>query len=188
MLAPGMAFSSSRVCKAWWETLPMSNETRRITASRAAFVHEWRVFRSIRDERPQWDDGGMVSESVARTPVLIFDGDCAFCTTAVRWLDRVLPAMPASSPYQRTDLAAYGLTTADGQSRVWLVAGGRRYGGAAAVAALLRRQPAPALRMLGWLGTVPPWSWAAELSYRLIARYRHRLPGGTPACRLEGGA
>lgn len=131
--------------------------------------------------------GGMSHES-ARPAVLIFDGDCAFCTTAVHWLGRVLPAMPPTSPYQWTDLAAYGLTVADGQARVWLVTGGRRYGGAAAVAALLRHQPAPGLRMLGWLGTVPPLSWLAELGYRLVARYRHLLPGGTPACRMPGGA
>ena len=126
-------------------------------------------------------------KTAAKATVLIFDGDCAFCTTAVRWLERVLPAMPPTSPYQWTDLAAYGLTVADGQARVWLVSDGRRYGGAAAVAGLLRHQPSPALRMLGWLGSVPPWSWLAEVGYRLVARYRHRLPGGTPACRMPAG-
>ena len=126
----------------------------------------------------------MASLPGAKTTVLIFDGDCAFCTSAVLWLGRVLPARPPVEPYQWTDLAAYGLTAADGRSRVWLVTGGRRYGGAAAVAALLRHQPSPALRMIGWIGTLPPLSWLAELGYRLVARYRHRLPGGTPACRM----
>ena len=115
---------------------------------------------------------------------LIFDGDCGFCTTAVLWLQRTLPRVPATAPFQWTDLSAFDLTEEQARSRVWFVAGGRQFGGAAAVAALLRGQPVPALRVLGWLGTVPPWSWAAEAGYRLVARYRYRLPGGTPACRM----
>ena len=134
--------------------------------------------------RSQCDDGAMARVLGVETTVLIFDGDCAFCTSAVLWLGRVLPAMPPTSPYQWTDLAAYGLTDADGRARVWLVTPGRQYGGAAAVSAILRHQPSPALRTLGWLGTLPPMSWLAELAYRLVARYRHRLPGGTPACRM----
>ncbi|MDY7527046.1 MULTISPECIES: DUF393 domain-containing protein [unclassified Cryobacterium] len=122
----------------------------------------------------------------ARATLLVFDGDCAFCTTAVGWMRRLLPVMPDAAPYQWTDLPAYGLTEADARSRVWLVdPAGVRFGGAAAVSALLRHQPTPGLRFLGWLGTVPPWSWAAEAGYRVVARNRHRLPGGTPACRMK---
>lgn len=130
----------------------------------------------------------MDGHSPARSALLIFDGDCAFCTTSVAWLGRILPAMPAAAPYQWTDLATYALTPADARARVWLVDGGRQFGGAAAVAALLRRQPSPGWRMLGWLGTVPPWSWAASVGYRLVARFRHRLPGGTPACATRPAA
>ncbi|MGO4690942.1 thiol-disulfide oxidoreductase DCC family protein [Glaciibacter sp. 2TAF33] len=119
-------------------------------------------------------------------PLLIFDGDCGFCTTAVDRLARSLPAMPAAAPYQWIDLEPHGLTEADGASMVWLVTEGRQYGGATAVAALLRHQPSAALRFLGWLATVPPWSLGADAAYRLVARYRYRLPGGTPACRVPG--
>jgi predicted DCC family thiol-disulfide oxidoreductase YuxK len=119
-------------------------------------------------------------------PLLIFDGDCGFCTTAVDWLARILPAMPPATPYQWIELEPIGLTESDGAAMVWLVTDERQYGGATAVAALLRHQPSPALRFLGWLGTVPPWSLAADLAYRLVARSRYRLPGGTPACRLPG--
>ena len=119
-----------------------------------------------------------------RPATLIFDGDCGFCTTAVLWLQRTLPRVPAVAPFQWTDLAAFGLTEQQARSRVWFITGSRRYGGAAAVAAVLRGQPVPALRALGWLGTVPPWSWAAAAGYSLVARFRYRLPGGTPACRM----
>lgn len=123
-----------------------------------------------------------------RPASLIFDGDCGFCTTSVRWLQRWLPRVPATIPFQWAQLDEFGLTEAEARARVWFVVGGRRFGGAAAIAALLRGQPVAALRVLGWLATVPPWSWAAEAGYRVVARYRYRLPGGTPACRLPSAA
>jgi len=115
--------------------------------------------------------------------ILIFDGDCGFCTGAVDWLIRALPAPPASVPYQWTELSRYGLTESDASERVWLVTATHQYGGHLAAAAVLTHQPVAALRALGWLGRIPPWSWAASATYALVARYRHRLPGGTPACR-----
>ncbi|HYI34851.1 MAG TPA: DUF393 domain-containing protein [Glaciibacter sp.] len=126
----------------------------------------------------------MPDETALIRPVLIFDGDCGFCTTAVTWLERILPAMPETAPYQWADLSLYGLSIDDAQAMVWLVDRGRRYGGAAAVTALLRHQPSPGLRLLGWLGAAWPWSVFADAAYRVVARYRYRLPGGTPACRL----
>lgn len=117
--------------------------------------------------------------------MLIFDGDCGFCTTSVEWLTRVLPAPPTSIPYQWADLAGYGLTESDAVERSWLVTATRQYGGHAAFTAILRHQPTAGLRLIGWLGSIPPLSWTAAAGYGLIARYRHRLPGGTPACQLK---
>lgn len=130
----------------------------------------------------------MPTTGSAHPATLIFDGDCGFCTTAVQWLQRSLPHVPATVPFQWAELSRFGLTEEQARSRVWFVTGSQQYGGAAAVAALLRGQPNPLLRLLGWLGTVPPWSWAAEAGYRLVARYRYRLPGGTPACRLPSAS
>jgi predicted DCC family thiol-disulfide oxidoreductase YuxK len=117
--------------------------------------------------------------------VLIFDGDCGFCTTSVDWLTKLLPAPPTSIPYQWADLAGFGLTENDTEERVWLVTRTHQYGGHLAVTAMLRHQPAAGLRLLGWLGSVAPFSWAAAVGYALVARYRHRLPGGTPACQVK---
>jgi predicted DCC family thiol-disulfide oxidoreductase YuxK len=127
----------------------------------------------------------MSSASQTPLPVLVFDGDCGFCTTAVNFMKERLPGFPATIPFQWADLPALGLTTKLASSRVWFVTTEGKFGGAAAMAAILRTQPNGALRFLGWLGTVPPWSWAAELGYRLVARYRHKLPGGTPACAMR---
>jgi predicted DCC family thiol-disulfide oxidoreductase YuxK len=109
--------------------------------------------------------------------LLIFDGDCDFCTLSAQWVSRLLPAAPATIAYQLTDLKAYGLTISDAQKSIWLVTPGYRFGGYRAVSALFRYQPVAALRFLGWM--------LAALGYAFVARYSHRFPGGTPACRLK---
>jgi predicted DCC family thiol-disulfide oxidoreductase YuxK len=121
--------------------------------------------------------------------VLVFDGDCAFCTSAVDWLKRILPAMPATTPYQWAELDDLGLAPEEAAERVWLVATDARgdlhqYGGHLAVSVLLRHQPALGWRFLGILLDTPPFSLAAGAGYWLVARYRYLLPGGTPACRV----
>jgi predicted DCC family thiol-disulfide oxidoreductase YuxK len=126
----------------------------------------------------------MASASETPSVLLIFDGDCGFCTSSVSWLGRALPAMPEASPYQWTDLERYGLREADAAARVWLVTDGHRHGGHRAVAALLTHQPRAILRFAGHLMLLPPFSWLAAAGYALVARYRYALPGGTPACRV----
>jgi predicted DCC family thiol-disulfide oxidoreductase YuxK len=117
-------------------------------------------------------------------PLLVFDGDCAFCTTWVRRLERALRSFPESQPWQWIDHEALGLSRRDVTHYVWLLADGRRHRGHAAVAALFRRQRSAGWRFLGNLLVTPPFSWAAAAAYAVIARFRHRLPGGTPACAM----
>ena len=122
----------------------------------------------------------------ARSATLVFDGDCGFCTTAVGWLERGLPAMPPMVPYQWADLEKLGLTLDEARERVWLVTPTRRYGGHLGVSALLRKQPDLRWRFVGWLLVTPGFSQIAAVGYSLVARYRYLLPGGTPACRIPG--
>jgi len=56
-------------------------------------------------------------------------------------------------------------------------------GGADAVARLLRAAGSP-WWVLGVLMMLPPLRWVAPPAHRPIAANRHRLPGGTPACRM----
>jgi len=122
----------------------------------------------------------------ARSATLVFDGDCGFCTTAVGWLERSLPVMPPTVPYQWADLEKLGLTLDEVRERVWLVTPDRLYGGHLAVSALLRKQPDLRWRFVGWLLVTPGFSQIAAVGYSLVARYRYLLPGGTPACRIPG--
>ncbi len=127
------------------------------------------------------------SESL-QDALLIFDGDCGFCTTSVEWLRRNLPVMPAAAPYQWTDLPAYGLTTAEASSKLRMAVDGEVFAGHLAVSALLRHQPSTLWRFAGWLLASPPFSPFAAAGYALVARYRHILPGGTPACAMRPAA
>ena len=64
----------------------------------------------------------------------------------------------------------------------WWIDGGRVEGGSRAVARALVATQGP-WAFAGWILLFPPISWVAPLGYRLVARHRCRLPGGTPACK-----
>jgi len=118
------------------------------------------------------------------TPILIFDGDCAFCTTSARWFERRLGGGVAVEPWQFTDLAAYGTTAERAQYEVlWVDAAGRIHGGAQGFARWLIHSGG-AWRVLGRVIAIRPVRWLAAGVYRLIANNREKLPGGTPACAL----
>lgn len=116
---------------------------------------------------------------------LIFDGDCAFCTTTAQWAGRHLPADTDVVPWQRVSLAPLGLSEADVTTAVyWVDERGRTWRGHRAAGQALLAMGG-AWRALGWLCLVPPTSWVARALYRVVAINRHRMPGGTAACRLD---
>ncbi|GAA0526413.1 hypothetical protein GCM10011581_13250 [Saccharopolyspora subtropica] len=120
---------------------------------------------------------------MSELPVLIYDGDCGFCTRSVRWAER-LPVRMRILAWQEADLAAYRTTPERARHEVlWVAPSGRVFGGAAAVAELLRsaRLPWP---VVGWAMSAPVLRWVAERVYRWVADNRSRLPGATPACQL----
>lgn len=114
----------------------------------------------------------------------MFDGDCAFCTTWVRRLERALPVFPEAQPWQWLDLDELALSPHDVTHYAWYLAGAERLRGHAALSGLLRAQPSAGWRFLGHLLVTPPFAWAAAIGYAFVARFRQRLPGGTPACAL----
>lgn len=117
-------------------------------------------------------------------PILIFDGDCGFCTSAANFVERRSKTRIIARPWQTTELAPYKLTREQAQKQVWLVLDGKRYGGHECFCMLLRIQRKPWLTFIGWIFMTKPFGWLAALGYRLVARFRHRLPGGTPACQM----
>jgi predicted DCC family thiol-disulfide oxidoreductase YuxK len=114
---------------------------------------------------------------------LVFDGDCGFCTTSANWLSGA--GRVETVPWQFLDLDAVGLTPDQVTTSVWWLVDDRPVEHSS-------RAIGRALRHRGI-----PWSWAgavllvplvrplADAVYRLVARYRYKLPGGTPACAIR---
>ncbi len=118
--------------------------------------------------------------------MLIFDGDCGFCTTTANWIERRLPAGTEVVPWQFVDdLGAHGLSPEKANAQAWWIdPEGRLHGGHRAIGRALIATGG-FWRVLGHISIVPPVSWVGAVVYRVIARYRHRMPGGTPACRIN---
>ena len=122
-------------------------------------------------------------------PTFVFDGDCAFCSTCARFIERRIHTPALVEAWQRLDLAALGLTADECADAVqWVGDEGETAAGPAAIARLLRRAEGPSGYLL-WraagavLGTRPALALAWP-AYRWVARNRYRLPGGTAACAL----
>lgn len=121
-------------------------------------------------------------------PVLVFDGDCGFCTTCARLLERWVIRGDATrfAPWQQLDLDELGLTAEQCTAAVqWVGDDGQVASGHVAIAAALRSGHL-VWRPVGALLVAPGFSWLAGRAYSWIARHRHALPGGTPACRMDG--
>jgi predicted DCC family thiol-disulfide oxidoreductase YuxK len=121
----------------------------------------------------------------ARTrPLLAYDGDCAFCTSSVRVLERIGPKAEIVA-WQLTDLGALGLTEEEAAAAVqWVEIDGTIRSGHGAIAAALGSAGGP-WALAGQVLLSPGIAPVAAAAYRLIADNRHRLPGGTPACAVE---
>jgi predicted DCC family thiol-disulfide oxidoreductase YuxK len=116
--------------------------------------------------------------------ILLFDGDCGFCTSTANLVVRRSTLPVTAVPWQWADTLDYGLTPAQTAERVWLIIGNEKFSGHLAFAHLLFNQRNPIVRAVGWALTVPPFCWLGSIGYALIARFRHLLPGGTPACKM----
>jgi predicted DCC family thiol-disulfide oxidoreductase YuxK len=114
-------------------------------------------------------------------PVLLYDGDCAFCTSCVRVLERIGPDAEILA-WQNTDLAKLGITEGQATDAVqWIQIDGTVRSGHEAIAATLNTA-GRIWKITGRMILLPGISWMAAKIYRLVADNRYRLPGSTPAC------
>jgi len=117
-------------------------------------------------------------------PVLLYDGDCGFCT---RWSRRLAAWDRAGRieqlPYQaRAALPGIPPITDEALDRALhvILPDGTVAAGARGVIALLPWLPWG--RPLGWLARLPGVAWLADRIYEAVARNRHRLGGRGDAC------
>lgn len=129
-------------------------------------------------------------------PLLVFDGDCGFCTATVNWAARRFRRPVEVVPWQRIDLDAFGLSRGDVDLYAWWIEAAdpsdgegelRKWRGHRAAGRALRtcRGIWPLFGLL--LLLPPPFAWLWAAGYRLVARFRGYLPGSTPACKLPPG-
>jgi predicted DCC family thiol-disulfide oxidoreductase YuxK len=119
-----------------------------------------------------------------RRPVLLFDGDCAFCTRCVDVLERIGPDADIVA-WQLTDLGELGITEERAADAVqWVQVDGEICSGHEAIAAVLC-SAGRIWQLAGRAIMLPGISWMAAKVYRLVADNRYRLPGGTPACAVS---
>ena len=122
-----------------------------------------------------------------KASLLVYDGDCSFCSSSARWIAARWQGPEQAVAWQHLSadqLGRLGLTLDDVRCAAWWVdGGGRTSRGHVAIARALRAAPGwPSV--VGRVLLVPPFRWLAAGAYPLIAHWRHRLPGGTPACRM----
>ncbi len=116
---------------------------------------------------------------------LVYDGDCGFCTTSAKWIERRLGDDVRVEMWQALDLESMGLTNDDVTTAAYFVdPDGTLHRGHAGIGRALEHMALP-FRPLGWLMQRPPIGWIAAPIYRLVAKYRYRLPGATVACRID---
>jgi predicted DCC family thiol-disulfide oxidoreductase YuxK len=122
--------------------------------------------------------------SAPERPVLLYDGDCAFCTRCAGLLERIGPDAEVV-PWQFAELSELGVTEEQASEAVqWVGIDGAVRSGHEAIAAVLGRA-GRLWRVAGRTLVLPGVSWVAAKAYRLVADNRYRLPGGTPACAVD---
>ena len=110
----------------------------------------------------------MTKGSDPRDIVVIYDGKCDFCKESVKCLQRKLEI--TALPFQRADLARYNVTYEQCSKEVVAITDGKIFGGAQAIAVLLKargnRVLASLITLSGPLG---------RAGYRWVATHREGL-------------
>lgn len=114
---------------------------------------------------------------------LVFDGNCGVCTRWALWLaKRDTRGLLQLHPHQTPGVPdRFGLSPTQVRRKVWLITPSGTYGGAAALAHLL--DYTFGLRIFAPLQRLPILSFLSDVAYRLLAKYRGKLPGVQPWCQ-----
>src|SRR3954462_15901367 len=74
-----------------------------------------------------------------QAPTLVYDGDCGFCTTSIRFVQRRIRPTCTYVAWQFADLDSLGVTEQRAQREVlWITHQGRIHGGSRSVAKVLQ--------------------------------------------------
>jgi predicted DCC family thiol-disulfide oxidoreductase YuxK len=117
--------------------------------------------------------------------IVLFDGTCAFCEGAVKFIATRDPAGyfrfgASQAPAAQTLLAAHGLTRETARSLI-LIEGNRVYRRSTASLRIARRLVWP-WRVLGVFLLLP--AFLRDPFYQVVAAIRHRIAGPSNACEV----
>jgi len=115
--------------------------------------------------------------------ILIFDGDCGFCTSSANWISSNSDRFQIK-PWQSLDLSLFGLTEDEVSSAVYWIDGTDKYSGHVAIGKSLRANKNRLFQALGSVLLFKPFGPIFIIAYKILARYRHKLPGSTTACKI----
>lgn len=121
--------------------------------------------------------------------MLIFDGDCDFCTRCAQWADARWgdvrrPVALASQSLDDDALAAMSLSRDDVRRAAWWIEDGRPCEGHMAVAKALASCRGPWKFVGVWLER-RPMRWLGAIVYPVAARYRGLVARGPVTCSRE---
>ena len=113
-----------------------------------------------------------MTENKLSTPLLVYDGDCAFCRIWIEYFKYLTGDRVVYVSYQRVSERYPELKPDQNKKSVQLITPeGQIYEGAEAVFRVLKS--APGKGWLLWLyNSIPGFSYVSELFYRLIAKHR----------------
>ena len=111
--------------------------------------------------------------------LMLYDGDCGFCTSSARIAERLGTDLETSPWQSRSDLAALGVSPERAAETLHVVDGTDLLLGHHAVARALRGSRPRWARIIGHAIEAPLVSPVAAAAYSVVARNRHRLPGST---------
>ncbi len=116
-------------------------------------------------------------------PTVLYDADCGFCTKAAGFVPRLRLDVDVAS-LQSVDLGMLGVSPQRAVAEMpFIHSDGSVVYGHEAIAAALKTGPVP-LQLIGRFITLPGIDRIAKPTYGWVAKHRHQLPGGTPACAL----
>lgn len=127
----------------------------------------------------------MLELGMDKTNLIIYDGDCGFCTTSVRKLRGILgKKAPSAATFQSQQLDLFGLSIAEVQREMKYVdTNGEIWGGASAFMRVFHDAKG-IWRLISTFMSLPLVKQSSVVIYRKIAKNRQKMPGATAACAL----
>ena len=118
--------------------------------------------------------------------IMLFDGDCGFCTTVANWWQQHLASGQngvAIAFQQVPDLSKYAVTAEEAAQALHVVTPDGVFVGGEAVIMAFEALKVP-WNIIGKLGKNPIGRTIANWIYPFVARHRHQLPGATASCEI----